>query len=92
MPGVIMMAALLALFVLEVVLKSKTGGHSHGGPTGEKIAISQPQFGMAAQAAPMGVSVAPAYRPGTAVSDNAFYPDEKTSPYVRLVILTLLHL
>ncbi|KAK0123716.1 hypothetical protein ONS95_008725 [Cadophora gregata] len=30
MPGVIMMASLFALFVIEMILKSKTGGHSHG--------------------------------------------------------------
>lgn len=30
-----MMAALFSLFLIEVYLKGKTGGHSHGGPTGE---------------------------------------------------------
>jgi hypothetical protein len=86
MPGVIMMAALLALFVLEVALKAKTGGHSHGGPTGEKtLRIGEPEFGMAAQAPPMGVSIPPVYRPGTAISDDSFYPDEKALPYVRYV-------
>ncbi|OCT50648.1 Zinc-regulated transporter [Cladophialophora carrionii] len=34
MPGVIMMAALFALFTIEMYLKAKVGGHSHGGPMG----------------------------------------------------------
>jgi solute carrier family 39 (zinc transporter), member 1/2/3 len=34
MPGVIMMASMFCLFVLEMWLNSKTGGHSHGGPMG----------------------------------------------------------
>ncbi|KIX06736.1 uncharacterized protein Z518_04712 [Rhinocladiella mackenziei CBS 650.93] len=34
MPGVIMMAALFALFTIEIYLKAKAGGHSHSGPTG----------------------------------------------------------
>jgi zinc transporter 1/2/3 len=34
MPGVIMMAAMFSLFVIEMWLNSKTGGHSHGGPMG----------------------------------------------------------
>ncbi|PHH92701.1 hypothetical protein CDD83_5938 [Cordyceps sp. RAO-2017] len=37
LPGVIMMASLFCLFVIEMVLNAKTGGHSHGGPTGENI-------------------------------------------------------
>ncbi|KEF63190.1 uncharacterized protein A1O9_01167 [Exophiala aquamarina CBS 119918] len=34
MPGVIMMFALFSLFTIEMWLKAKTGGHSHGGPMG----------------------------------------------------------
>ncbi|KAK0617078.1 Zinc/iron permease [Immersiella caudata] len=34
MPGVIMMTSMFCLFVLEMWLNSKTGGHSHGGPMG----------------------------------------------------------
>lgn len=34
LPGVIMMAAMFSLFVVEMWLHGKTGGHSHGGPTG----------------------------------------------------------
>ncbi|KAM0424387.1 hypothetical protein ACHAPT_010307 [Fusarium lateritium] len=34
MPGVIMMASMFLLFIVELYLNAKTGGHSHGGPTG----------------------------------------------------------
>ncbi|POR39504.1 ZIP Zinc transporter [Tolypocladium paradoxum] len=34
LPGVIMMVSLFVLFVIEMWLNGKTGGHSHGGPTG----------------------------------------------------------
>ncbi|CEJ81561.1 Putative ZIP Zinc transporter [[Torrubiella] hemipterigena] len=37
MPGVIMMASMFALFVIEMYLNAKTGGHSHGGPTGNVL-------------------------------------------------------
>ncbi|EER24916.1 hypothetical protein D8B26_007489 [Coccidioides posadasii str. Silveira] len=37
MPGVIMLGSLFALFALEMYLNAKTGGHSHGGATGESI-------------------------------------------------------
>lgn len=30
-----MMAALFSLFTIEMFLKAKTGGHSHGGPMGQ---------------------------------------------------------
>lgn len=39
--GVIMMFSLFALFVIEMVLNEKMGGHSHGGNFGEDL---QPQF------------------------------------------------
>ncbi|CAN9383919.1 Fe transport protein 3 [Alternaria alternata] len=35
LPGVIMMGSLFILFVIEMWLHAKTGGHSHGGATGE---------------------------------------------------------
>ncbi|KAM5341339.1 hypothetical protein ACJ41O_014370 [Fusarium nematophilum] len=41
MPGVIMMASMLALFCVELYLNAKTGGHSHGGPTGETAMPAQ---------------------------------------------------
>ncbi|KAK3384252.1 Zinc/iron permease [Lasiosphaeria ovina] len=34
MPGVIMMGSMFCLFVVEMWLNGKTGGHSHGGPMG----------------------------------------------------------
>ena len=37
LPGVIMMGALFCLFVIEMYLNAKTGGHSHGGPTGSDL-------------------------------------------------------
>jgi hypothetical protein len=37
MPGVIMMASLFSLFCIEMWLNAKTGGHSHGGPTGDDL-------------------------------------------------------
>lgn len=37
-----MMASLFILFVIELWLNSKTGGHSHGGPTGEGVVAGTP--------------------------------------------------
>ncbi|KAF2025290.1 Zinc/iron permease [Setomelanomma holmii] len=37
MPGVIMMGSLFILFVIEMWLNAKTGGHSHGSATGEEF-------------------------------------------------------
>lgn len=34
-PGAIMMVSMFALFVVEMYLNTKTGGHSHGGPVGQ---------------------------------------------------------
>jgi zinc transporter ZupT len=34
MPGVIMMGSMFCLFIIEMYLNGKTGGHSHGGPMG----------------------------------------------------------
>ncbi|KIW14823.1 hypothetical protein PV08_07608 [Exophiala spinifera] len=42
MPGVIMMFALFALFTIEMYLKAKTGGHSHGGPMGNATSAPGP--------------------------------------------------
>ncbi|KAF5127104.1 Zinc-regulated transporter 2 [Metarhizium anisopliae] len=41
LPGVIMMGSLFVLFVIEMWLNSKTGGHSHGGPTGAGLTDQQ---------------------------------------------------
>ncbi|KAK2773713.1 hypothetical protein FQN52_004520 [Onygenales sp. PD_12] len=37
MPGVIMLGALLTLFCVELWMNSKTGGHDHGGATGQDL-------------------------------------------------------
>lgn len=42
MPGVIMMFSVFCLFVIEMYLKAKVGGHSHGGPTGQEISHPMP--------------------------------------------------
>ncbi|KAH8591146.1 ZIP zinc transporter [Bisporella sp. PMI_857] len=67
MPGVIMMTSLFALFAIEVYLKGKTGGHSHGGPTGQ---------GLASQGAPPGASTPPRYQTNRT---SSVYPDEKSA-------------
>ncbi|EHK97195.1 putative Zinc-regulated transporter 2 [Glarea lozoyensis 74030] len=83
MPGVIMMAALFALFVIELYLKGKTGGHSHGGPTGQ---------GLAAQGAPHGVggigvaisapvNYAPQRPPRSAQWDSNGFPVDHKDPF-----------
>ncbi|CZT52578.1 related to low affininty zinc transporter [Rhynchosporium secalis] len=79
MPGVIMMAALFALFIIEMVLKAKTGGHSHGGPTGQDLVQHVPTQGrgLSAQGAPHGISAPVQYR-----NDHLEYPDEKDLAYV----------
>ena len=74
------MAALLALFAIELILKSKTGGHSHGGPTGQSVI----QGGLAGQGAPPGTAAPPTYRPDTSMSDDS-YIDEKSKYYARYV-------
>ncbi|KAI1101717.1 Zinc/iron permease [Jackrogersella minutella] len=44
LPGVIMMASLFSLFVIEMWMNNKMGGHSHGGATGfESQASTAPQ-------------------------------------------------
>ncbi|KAH3914943.1 hypothetical protein HBI56_017620 [Parastagonospora nodorum] len=48
MPGVIMMASLFALFVVEMWLNAKTGGHTHGGSTGEEFNGHAPPAGVQA--------------------------------------------
>ncbi|KAF2826109.1 Zinc/iron permease [Ophiobolus disseminans] len=48
MPGVIMMASLFLLFVIEMWLNAKTGGHTHGGSTGEEFGSHAPPPGIQA--------------------------------------------
>ena len=42
MPGVIMMGSLFVLFVIEMWMNNKIGGHSHGGATGFESSPSPP--------------------------------------------------
>ncbi|KAL6702732.1 hypothetical protein ACN47E_001014 [Coniothyrium glycines] len=51
LPGVIMMGSLFILFVIEMWLNSKTGGHSHGSATGQ-------EFAGGARPAPPGIQAA----------------------------------
>jgi hypothetical protein len=91
MPGVIMMAALFALFVIELYLKGKTGGHSHGGPTGQ---------GLAAQGAPhgsggIGVALSPPnnyapQRPARPAQwDSNGFPVDQKDPFSKYVKTSL---
>lgn len=55
-----MMASLFALFVVEMWLNAKTGGHSHGGPTGEGLALEHlPELPMAGHKPMAGHDVPP---------------------------------
>lgn len=51
LPGVIMMGSLFILFVIEMWLNAKTGGHSHGSATGQ-------EFAGGAHSAPPGIQAA----------------------------------
>jgi zinc transporter 1/2/3 len=54
LPGVIMMGSLFLLFVVEMWLNAKTGGHSHGSATGNEFAGGPPPPGVqAAMSNPM---------------------------------------
>jgi len=44
MPGAIMMASLFSLFVIELWLNSKMGGHSHGGAKGFELSLTPEQM------------------------------------------------
>ena len=48
MPGVIMMGSLFLLFVVEMWLNAKTGGHTHGSATGVEFAGGAPPPGIQA--------------------------------------------
>ncbi|KAJ8118056.1 hypothetical protein OPT61_g883 [Boeremia exigua] len=48
LPGVIMMGSLFILFVVEMWLNAKTGGHSHGSATGNEFAGGAPPPGIQA--------------------------------------------
>lgn len=80
-----MMAALFALFVIEMILKSKTGGHSHGGPTGEGLSHAHAHAGpgLIANAAPHAVAAPPMYRGDSPYYADDEYPEEKDLAYAR---------
>ncbi|KAI1498971.1 zinc-regulated transporter 2 [Biscogniauxia marginata] len=48
MPGVIMMVSLFALFVVELWMNNKMGGHSHGGASGFETHVAPPMGPMGA--------------------------------------------
>ncbi|UPK93619.1 hypothetical protein LCI18_004554 [Fusarium solani-melongenae] len=66
LPGVIMMGSMFLLFIVELYLNAKTGGHSHGGPTGTS-------FGDASTHVPHAHTHAHthAHKPSTASRDTA---------------------
>ncbi|KAK3332152.1 Zinc/iron permease [Cercophora scortea] len=67
MPGVIMMGSMFILFVIEMWLNGKTGGHSHGGATGYD---SHSAHGPAATAAAMTAAAIGLPRPPRYSSDD----------------------
>jgi len=75
MPGVIMMGSMFCLFVMEMWLNSKTGGHSHGGPMGFDSKPSPAARSHAhAHAAPAYGNAPP--RPPRYTVDNDFESDD----------------
>jgi hypothetical protein len=83
MPGVIMMAALFALFTIEMYLKAKVGGHSHGGPMGHGIVA------LAHQGARPGIvshHTLPSYGTAARSGEHVDYADyEKPHAYTQYV-------
>jgi zinc transporter ZupT len=69
MPGVIMMGSMFCLFVVEMYLNSKTGGHSHGGPMGFE---TQPAHAHSRPVAPGADSSEPPSRPPRYSSSSEF--------------------
>lgn len=80
MPGVIMMFALFALFTIEMWLKAKTGGHSHGGPMGSG---SHGPVSLAAQGARPGVTTGQSLPPYGHSRDPSSYDFEKPHAYTQ---------
>ncbi|KAK5064370.1 hypothetical protein LTR84_000203 [Exophiala bonariae] len=83
MPGVIMMFALFALFTIEMWLKAKTGGHSHGGPMGSGATTTHGTVGLATQGARPGVSTAQSLPPYGHSRDPSSYDFEKPHAYTH---------
>ncbi|KAK3187127.1 hypothetical protein K4F52_004029 [Lecanicillium sp. MT-2017a] len=70
-----MMGSMFILFVIEMYLNAKTGGHSHGGPTGEAIIHHQPNEGQRAAHWPREVQ-SEEKRPNSANSATTVVVDE----------------
>ncbi|KAK8136566.1 hypothetical protein PG984_004506 [Apiospora sp. TS-2023a] len=76
MPGVIMMGSMFCLFVVEMWLNAKMGGHSHGGAKGFE---SQPSAAAMNQMAGMGGAGAGAPPRPPRYDRNSFSSDEDIS-------------
>lgn len=63
-----MMVSMFLLFIIEMYLNSKTGGHSHGGPTGQDTHVHDHGFGHAQPQM---------RRPGTPDSDTTQIGDDR---------------
>lgn len=81
MPGVIMMFALFALFTIEMWLKAKTGGHSHGGPMGSGAGTGP--VSLATQGARPGVVTAQSLPPYGHSRAASSYDFEKPHAYTQ---------
>lgn len=76
MPGVIMMASMFMLFVVELYLHSKVGGHSHGGPTGDVMAPRSVQNARRSIHAAARRSMGAPSRPPRDFDEESFQVDE----------------
>lgn len=76
-----MMFALFALFTIEMWLKAKTGGHSHGGPMGSGSGSGP--VSLAAQGARPGVVTAQSLPPYGHSRAASSYDFEKPHAYTQ---------
>ncbi|PHH86346.1 hypothetical protein CDD83_10383 [Cordyceps sp. RAO-2017] len=73
LPGVVAMTSLLVLFVVEMVLNARTGGHSHGGPTGQAAAAAEEET-------PRAPGPAPRAEPAPALTEPGPRAEASTMP------------
>lgn len=75
LPGAIMLMSLFSLFCIELWLNNKTGGHSHGGATGEGLTGGPPPPALRGA----NIGPPPTRRPSTPAFPEGMegYPDEK---------------
>ncbi|KAH6688261.1 zinc-regulated transporter 2 [Plectosphaerella plurivora] len=85
MPGVIMMAAMFMLFCVEMWLHGKTGGHSHGGPTGDVTAPRAVRQARQSMHAAVRRSMAPPRPPRNLDRDSYEVDDDDTIAYEKNV-------